>query len=141
MLEDIGARPYFIRAVYDWCVDKGNTPYVIANWRETQYPGVPVHLVSEQQRIVFNLSSEAVRNLIINEEGVFFTARFIGKTIEINIPLSDILTIYGMEVGKGISFPVVENMDEYDEQESAEAIAPNGAAKIKKKKSPSLRLV
>lgn len=104
MSQDISIRPYFIRAVYQWCMDEGHTPYLLANWSEDNPSAVPKRLANDG-RIVFNLSTHAVRHLVVNAEGVFFTARFLGKTVEVEIPLADVISIYAKEKPSGITFP------------------------------------
>lgn len=102
--DDISLRPYFIRAVYQWCVDRGHTPHLAANWGEGSSPGVPARLVQEG-KIVFNISPEAVRHLTVDADGVYFTARFFGKTVEVQVPMADVTAIYAREQMNGIAFP------------------------------------
>jgi stringent starvation protein B len=141
-LDDISCRRYFVNAVYQWCVDKGQTPHLVACWRPDKYPDVPADLAANN-RIVFNLSPEATRNLKINDDGVFFTARFLGRTAQVDIALADVVAIYGKEAGKGISFPPVEGLA--DEEQSAAKSGENAAKAGQKpataKKRPNLRVV
>lgn len=107
MLDDISVRPYFIRAVYHWCVDKGHTPYLLVHWREETAPAAVPKRLARDEKIVFNISPTAARHLIIDDNDIFFTARFLGKTVEIKIPLTDVISIYAREKQSGISFPPV----------------------------------
>lgn len=104
MMDDISVRPYFVRAVYQWCVDEGYTPYLLAHWSEDNASPVPKRLINAG-KIVFNISPHAVRHLMVNAEGVFFTARFLGKTAEVHVPLADVVSVYAQERQSGISFP------------------------------------
>lgn len=104
MLSEPSARPYFIRAVYQWCVDRGHTPYILAHWRAENYPNIPRRL-ADNDSIVFNISSPAVRGLVISDDGVCFTGRFLGKIVEVRVPLADVAAVYAWEVKKGFSFP------------------------------------
>ena len=105
MLDDLSLRPYFIRAVYHWCTDKGYTPYLLVHWREDAVSAaIPKRLVRDE-KIVFNISPAAVRHFVIDDSALFFTARFLGKTVEIKIPLTDVISIYAREKQSGISFP------------------------------------
>lgn len=127
MLDDITARPYFLRAFYDWCVDTKRTPHILAHWQPAQNPKVPSYL-SADGKIIFNLSPTAVRCLRIGKDGIFFTARFLGQTVEIALPLSDVAAIYAQETGKGLSFPEVTER-------------PPRVAAAKKSSPPNLRVI
>lgn len=131
MLDDATTHPYFIRAVYQWCIDTRQTPYILAKWRLDENPRVPSNLVNDG-KIVLDISPEAVRHFVVAENGVCFTARFLGKTVDINIPLTDIIAIYSQEQGKGISFPV-----KTDRQQTVEK--PLKTAK--KNARPNLRVI
>jgi len=104
MLDDITARPYFLRAFYDWCVDMKRTPYLLAHWRPEEHPRVPSYL-SVDGKIILNISPTAVRYLRMEKNGIFFTARFLGQTVEIEVSLPEVIAIYAQETGKGLSFP------------------------------------
>ena len=104
MPEDISIRPYFIRAVYQWCLDEGYTPYLLANWSDDNPSAVPKKLAKDG-KIVFNLSTHAVRHLVIGAGGISFAARFLGKTVEVEIPLADVVSVYAKEKPSGITFP------------------------------------
>lgn len=137
MLDDITARPYFIRAAYQWCVDRGHTPYLLTRWRAEQYPDIPPKL-ADKEGIVFNISSPAVRSLVIDADGVFFTGRFWGKIVEVRAPLADVIAIYAREVQKGFSLPPCK---EEGEKPEANAAAVTPAAVAKNKKIPNLRVI
>ena len=59
-MSDLSTRPYLIRAVYEWCVDSGLTPYLAV--RVDAHTEVPRAHVQGGQ-IVLNLGAGAVRNL------------------------------------------------------------------------------
>ena len=117
MSEDISIRPYFVRAVYQWCLDEGYTPYLLVNWDDTNPSAVPKKLAKDG-KIVFNLSTHAVRHLVINADGISFTARFLGKTVEVEIPLTDVVSIYAKEKPSGVTFPPVSKGDVPEESKS-----------------------
>ena len=94
-------RPYLIRAIYDWCIDNQNTPYVIALIeKKTLIPEV----LSNSKEIVLNLSSQSIQNLYIDDEGVSFKGRFSGNSYNIFLPLISIQGVYAKESGDGIFF-------------------------------------
>ena len=104
MLEDASIRQYFIRAIYQWCIDQVYTPYLLVEWAENNQSQIPQHLVTEG-KIVLNISPESVRKLTIDSDFIHFTARFLGKTAEVKIALAEVLSIYASEIENGISFP------------------------------------
>ena len=127
MMDDISVRPYFIRAVYQWCVDENHTPYLLANWSDGNTSAVPKRLINGG-RIVFNISPHAVRHLVVNGEGVFFTARFIGKTVEVRVPLADVISVYAREKQSGITFPPLAAAASAAAEKSATSASPAPSA-------------
>jgi stringent starvation protein B len=98
-------QPYLLRALYEWCVDSGYTPYVTV--RVDTRCRVPMAFVREGQ-IVLNIGPNAVRNLQMDNEWVSFSARFGGVSHDILIPALNVLAIYARETGEGMVFPPVE---------------------------------
>lgn len=95
-------KPYLVRAVYEWCVEKRRSPRILA--RAAKNSGAPPKLAREG-KIVFNISPEAVRGLLINDEAVSFAARFSGgETREIVLAMEDVLAIFDGDEGRGIFF-------------------------------------
>ncbi|MDR3419167.1 MAG: ClpXP protease specificity-enhancing factor [Nevskia sp.] len=95
-------RPYLIRAIYAWAVDNGYTPYLLVT---ADYPGVAVpksHV--KEGRITLDLSPMAVRELNLEDEPLFFSARFGGASVDIVVPSGAVLAIYARENGEGIVF-------------------------------------
>lgn len=97
-------RPYLIRALYDWCVDNGFTPYVTVAVNEQTR--VPASFVSDAQ-ITLNISAEATQHLSIDNDAVHFAARFGGVPMNVYVPTGQVLAIYARENGIGMAFPVV----------------------------------
>lgn len=96
-------KPYLLRAYYDWVVDNGLTPYVVL---EAGRPGVqvPTEHVREGQ-IVLDLSPSAVRDLVMDNVSVSFSARFGGRAQVIRAPIEAVRAIYARENGEGMVFP------------------------------------
>jgi len=69
------SKPYLVRALYEWILDNGNTPYIL------------------------------VQNLEMTNEFVSFSARFNGASEQIFVPVSSLLAIYARENGEGMMFP------------------------------------
>ncbi|MEW5708257.1 MAG: ClpXP protease specificity-enhancing factor [Pseudomonadota bacterium] len=101
-MRELSTKPYLIRAIYEWCVDSGATPYlsvtVDANTR------VPMEYVRDGQ-IVLNISPDATRNLTIGNDLIQFSARFGGVSRELSIPIDAVAAIFAKENGQGLMFP------------------------------------
>jgi stringent starvation protein B len=95
-------RPYLIRAIYDWAVDNGYTPYLLV---AADQAGVMVpKAYVKDNKIALDLSPAAIRNLNLNSEPIFFSARFGGTGFDIEVPSGAVLAIYARENGEGILF-------------------------------------
>ena len=97
----VSTKPYLIRAIYEWCVDQGFTPYLAA--QVDQHTRVPSGYVREGQ-IVLNIDPEATHQLKIDNEQVTFQARFSGVAYQIVVPISNVMAIYARENGQGMAF-------------------------------------
>lgn len=114
MTEMSSNRPYLIRALYEWLVDNGKTPYMMVN---ADYQGavVPTQYV-ENGRIILNVDPSAVSGLELGNEWISFSARFGGSAEEIMIPPGAVMGIYAKENGQGMLFPD-EEVDNDNEPE------------------------
>ncbi|MGI9333272.1 MAG: ClpXP protease specificity-enhancing factor [Gammaproteobacteria bacterium] len=97
------SRPYLLRAVYDWIVDNGLTPQILVD-AEHEHVAVPKQYVNDG-RIVLNLSPSAVRNLVMGNDAVSFSARFGGQPFQVSIPTQAVRAVVARENGVGMSFP------------------------------------
>lgn len=132
-------RPYLTRALYEWMEDNALTPYVLVD-ATNSYVHVPQQYVKDS-RIVLNICSSAVRDLMISNEGVTFSARFGGAPMDINIPIDSLLAIYARENGKGMFFEQADEIGSATEVESP-AIKKEAAKKSDTAKGrPSLKVV
>ncbi|MBU1666578.1 MAG: ClpXP protease specificity-enhancing factor [Gammaproteobacteria bacterium] len=104
----LSQQPYFLRALYEWCVDSGLTPYMTV--RVDHRTRVPQGFVKDGQ-IVLNLGPSAVRNLNMDNEWVTFSARFGGVSHAIEVPVANALAIYARETGEGMSFASETDVD------------------------------
>lgn len=110
-------KPYLLRALYEWCVDNGHTPYLAC--RITPKVRVPKHLM-QQAEVVFNIGPAASPNLNIDNEWVFFSARFNGVSEDIWLPVSQVVGIYARETGEGMGFQAEPEMEVAIDSETAE---------------------
>ncbi|MDQ7988800.1 MAG: ClpXP protease specificity-enhancing factor [Candidatus Dactylopiibacterium sp.] len=94
-------KPYLVRAIYDWCVEGGFTPYVAVLVDERTR--VPMQHVREGQ-IVLNVAPYATNKLLVDAEALSCQARFSGRVENLYVPLTQILAIYARENGQGLAF-------------------------------------
>ena len=107
-LESPSTRPYLLRAMYEWCVDSGFTPYVAVSADETVQ--VPREFIKDGQ-VVLNIGPDATNGLLIGNELLEFKARFAGVVREILVPIDRVIAIYARENGQGMAFPAVPAAD------------------------------
>jgi len=96
-------RPYLVRALYDWILDNGMTPYVLVDATHS-HTVVPAQFVQDG-KIVLNISPTAVRALALGNERIEFDARFGGVSMNVQVPVASVLGIYARENGRGMLFP------------------------------------
>jgi stringent starvation protein B len=103
MSEPVSQKPYLLRALYEWCVDNGYTPYISVVVDEATR--VPAEYVRNGE-IVLNIGPLAANKLKMGNELVEFAARFGGVARELSVPITAIAAIYARENGHGMSFEV-----------------------------------
>ncbi len=102
-------RPYLIRAIHAWAVDNGFSPHLLV---AADYPGVSVpQAFVKDGRIVLDISPMAVRELNLELDPIFFSARFGGRPFDLVVPSGAVLAIYARENGDGIMFGEPEPID------------------------------
>lgn len=122
------SRPYLIRAMHEWILDNGLTPYLLV---DAGVEGVEVPQQSVQDgKIVLNISPQAVQGLVLGNEGIEFNARFAGVAMGVAVPTSAALAIYARENGRGMVFT-----EEEDEP------PPDDAGPEEPPRRPSLKVV
>ncbi len=94
-------KPYLLRAIFDWCVDGGFTPYVAV--QVDTRTRVPIQHVRDGQ-IVLNIAPYATNQLLIDDEALSCQARFSGKVESLYVPITQVLAIYARENGQGMAF-------------------------------------
>ena len=98
-------KPYFIRAIHEWCVDEGFTPYLTVQVDERTR--VPREFVRDGQ-IVLNASAEATHLLVMGNEEISFQTRFNGASFPVIVPVDCVVAIYARENGQGMAFEVTQ---------------------------------
>jgi stringent starvation protein B len=95
------AKPYLIRALYEWCGDQGFTPYLAV--RVTPQTRVPTNFVRDGE-ITLNISATATQRLTMDNEWILFNARFNGVSQEVAVPMAAVMGLYARETGYGMGF-------------------------------------
>lgn len=116
-------KPYLIRAVHEWAIDSGLTPYLSV--KVDEQTRVPMEFVKNGE-IVLNLSYDATHQLKIGNEAVQFAARFGGVSRECSIPMAAVQGIFARENGQGMFFSA-EPVPEDDAATAVEADNAPGA--------------
>lgn len=120
---DPSTKPYFIRALYEWCGDRDLTPH-LAVFVDSSVR-VPMQYVKDNE-IVLNISGTAVSGLKIGNDWIEFSARFGGVPHEIVVPASHVMAIYARENGQGMAFPLLlDAADAGGEDDEAEDVVPD----------------
>ena len=124
------SRPYLLRAMYEWIVDNGMTPYILVDTRNDQV--IIPRQFEEDGKIVLNLGPSAVQSRDLGIESVSFDAMFDGSSMDVFVPIEFILAIYTRENGQGMMF-------------ADEDLPPPGGDDLQdgaaKQKTPHLRVV
>ena len=97
----LSTKPYLLRAIYEWCVDQGFTPYLTV-WVDKQTRVPAAHVLDGQ--IVLNAGPEATHGLKMGNEEISFQARFGGVAHQIVVPVDNVAAIYARENGQGMAF-------------------------------------
>lgn len=137
----LSQQPYFLRALYEWCVDSGHTPYLTV--RVDKQTRVPQAYVKDGQ-IVLNVGPSAVRNIHMDNEWVTFSARFGGMSHSIEVPVGNVVAIYARETGEGMAFENLAQPVEHaaaDSEEVQDAGQQQGGAPQPPRGRPQLKVV
>jgi stringent starvation protein B len=117
-------KPYLVRALYEWCVDNGFTPYISVIVDE--HTKVPLEHVRNGE-IVLNIGPLAANRLKLGNELIEFAARFGGTACDLLIPMGQVTAIYARENGHGMSFEVEPNKTTWE---------ASGGGLVEKKSDP-----
>ena len=156
-MPESSTKPYFLRALHEWCTDNGFTPHVVVQVDE--HTRVPASFVQDGQ-ITLNVGEAATNHLVLGNEFIEFQARFGGKTESIWVPVGAVTAIYARETGTGMGFEVEALAKPQESQESQDlqeppvadrksiAVAPSKSGKTQKpekskttSKKPQLKIV
>jgi stringent starvation protein B len=102
MNEMTSSRPYLLRAIYEWIVDNGMTPYLLVD-ATLEGVQVPAQYVQDG-KIILNVAPRAVVGLDLGNDSIQFHARFSGVDMALFVPIKAALAIYAQENGQGMAF-------------------------------------
>ncbi len=111
------SRPYLLRALYEWVLDNNMTPHIAVD-ATLQDVQVPDQFVQDGQ-ITLNIAPSAVQGLLIDDQGLSFSARFGGVPMNVYVPIVAVMAIFTRENGMGMGFgmePGIEALLEQAEQ-------------------------
>lgn len=94
-------RPYLIRAIYEWVVDNDMTPMLVVRSGGSDDGTAQ----EDDQFTVYNISPQAVRDLVIDEESIRFHARFQGVSKHVVLGVQTVIRIFCQENDQGLAFP------------------------------------
>lgn len=134
-------KPYLVRAFFNWIVDSRCTPILVVN---ANFPNchVPEQHI-ENGEIIFNISPEAIRDLVIRYDIIEFRASFSGEVQTIVFPVKAVLAIYAEENKQGMYFDFEdENFFEGDDEGGVTGGEISSFGQVDSGKGkPSLRIV
>jgi len=137
-------KPYLIRALNEWIIDNQMTPFLLvdANIEGVEVPQQHIR----DGKIILNIAPGAVQEIAIEDEWIYFTARFSGQAFMINVPINAVLAIYAKENGRGMMFAGDESsLEDNAVVEQTELPEKNpGEKNLEKRnqgKKPALRIV
>ena len=131
-------KPYFLRAMHQWIVDSGSTPYIVV---DVNVEGVEIPPgYAQDGKLVLNISYEATNRLELGAECVEFDARFGGVSRHVRVPMAAVLAVYAHESGQGMLFDA-----EGDPEINTTAGAAHGDGSSKPgpggRKKPTLKVI
>ena len=131
-MSDSSMKPYLLLAVHQWCTDQGHTPYLAVAVLGDRIR-VPMEYVKDNE-IVLNVSYNATRDMLIENDFITFSARFNGVPQDIVVPVGNVIALFARENGMGMNFEAV--IDEASPPtppsppDSSEDRRPKGRAKL-----------
>ncbi len=123
-------KPYLLRALHEWIVDNGCTPYLYIN-TQTKNLRLPAHLADENP-LVLNSSPKACKDLQLTNDAISFQARFGGQVFTVHLPIDAIIAIVARENGQGMTFEWDETSADANEDNSHSENSGDNADKPRK---------
>ncbi len=127
-------RPYMLRAIYQWLEDNELTPYLMVDATH-EHAKVPVEYIQDG-RIVLNIATQATGNLEMDNDFIFFKARFGGVSQEVWVPLPAVMGIYAKEDTQVGMFFNPQEYDNYTLPEKNEAVEKKAKSSTARRSRP-----
>lgn len=102
-------KPYFLRALYEWCTDQNQTPHLLVE--VSPECRVPMQFVKDGS-ITLNIGPMASKNLTMDNDWIQFTARFGGVSQRVAVPVARVAALYARESQEGMGFEVEDFNEE-----------------------------
>ncbi len=108
MNKNLSIKPFLLRAYYEWIGESGGTPHLLVQAELPHVKAPKSYIDPEDGTILFNISVEATNNLVLNNKGVFFQARFDGVVWDVEVPFYAVRGLYAIETDDGIFFELTK---------------------------------
>ena len=108
MAKSASTKPYLVRAIYEWCVAEQYTPFLLV--KIDQNTLAPRAFIKDG-KILLNLSPGSIKDLLMGDEAITFTARFNGAPENLYLPISTVEGVYAKENGEGLFFESKEDQE------------------------------
>ena len=119
-------KPYLLRALNEWILDNGQTPYIIVDIHADCIQ-VPEQAIQDG-KLVLNIAPEATRKLELGNESINFQARFSGSPFNIYLPMDAVMAIYARENGQGMMF--AHGKEQVEEEKTIDESPPGPHLKL-----------
>ncbi len=98
----LSEKPYVFKALYECILESGYSPYLMVDITVKDVI-VPIEF-ADGDMIVLNMKPWSINNLLIDQEGISFQARFSGNVRNIFVPFSAVIRLYAHETAEGFIF-------------------------------------
>lgn len=103
------AKPYLLRAIYEWCLEQNFTPHLVAS---ATYPGIQIPSgYAQEGRITLNIAPRATHGLVMTNDWISFMARFGGRPMKVEVPIAAVAAIFAAETQEGLMFDLMPPPD------------------------------
>lgn len=111
-------KPYLVRAIYEWNLDNGLTPYIVVDTKHklVNLSDTLIPYVNQDKFLVLNISPKSSLNLNITNDITSFIAKFNGVEEFVKLPTESIICLHSKETGQQFKFDI--NYDSEIEENS-----------------------
>lgn len=88
-------HPYLLRAFHEWLEDNQLTPHLMINAHHDDIIAPTEY--AHDGKLVLNISYDATKDLLIDNDAISFSARFGGISKDIWLPMVAVLALYAKE--------------------------------------------